>query len=468
MSLRRRLALLATLLVLVLTVAVPLQAQESLSDLRAKLDQIISLVEANHKDPVDTEKLYRGAIDGALKELNDPYTSYFNPEEFKEFNNSIEGSFSGIGIYIDQLSKYITVVAPIKGSPAEAAGLRAGDRLLEADDQSLVGVPTDVAAKLIRGPVGTTVTLKVERPGTGKVFEVQVVRADITIPVVESEMLTGNIGYLRLYSFSDDAGSRFGQAVRNLSAVGARGLIIDLRDNPGGYLNAAVDIASYFVPKGETVLQTVGQGGTREVEVSAGHSPVELPTVVLVNKGSASASEIVAGALQDYGVAQLVGETTFGKGTVQSLLTLADGSVLKVTIAEYLTPQGRQVDQTGLAPDVLISADPVSPERTQEINVHQTLLWSHVGLDVLAVQQRLNDLGYRAGPENGYFGGALRIAVEQFQKDHSLSVTGMAEQQTLTALNEAVAEWVTQIRQRDVQKERAVELMQDLISNSGR
>lgn len=468
MFLRRRLFLAAVVAAVLLLMAPHLQAETVRTDLRAALDNVINLVETYYKDPVDRSRLYRGAIRGALQELDDPYTAYLDPQEYREFTESIEGSFTGIGVFIDQVDQYITVVAPIKGSPADRAGLQAGARILEADGKNLVGVPVESATRQIRGPAGTTVILKVERPATGKVFEVPITRAAVQVPIVEQELLPGRIGYIKLYSFSSDAGARFASAVGQLKAEGARGLILDLRDNPGGYLNAAVEVASQFVPKGQTVVRTVARGGRTEDEVSSGGTPVGLPTVVLINKGSASASEILAGALQDYGAATLVGTTSFGKGTVQELLTLGDGSVLKVTVAEYQTPGGRKVHKVGLTPDVLVNGDPVNPDRIREIPVDQTLSWSNVGLDVLAAQQRLNDLGYRAGPENGYFGGALQNAVEQFQKANGLPVTGILDRPTLTRINEQVQQLASKLRQQDLQKDRAVAVLKELMARAGR
>lgn len=455
-----RLSLLAAVLVAALVVPVPSRAA---SGLLQTLETIVNLVQAYYKDPVDRDRLLRGAIRGALEELGDPYTAYLDPKEYEEFVGSIEGEFTGIGIFVDQDGKYITVVAPIKGTPADQAGLQAGDRILEVDGTSLVGEPLEKAVRLIRGPAGTQVRLKVERPSDGRVFEVTLTRAVVQVPVLESELLPGQIGYIKLYSFSSDAPDRFGRAWAELKQQGARALVLDLRDNPGGYLDAAVRLAGYFVPPGQPVVQTLRRGGVKDQEVARG-TPIGVPLVVLVNKGSASAAEILAGAIQDYGVGKLVGTTTFGKGTVQELLPLEAGGVLKVTIAEYRTPKGRAVHQQGLTPDVVVEAVPVSPERTREMKVDQALTWGNVGLEVLALQQRLNDLGYPAGPENGYFGGALVEAVRKFQMDNGLPATGVADKPTLTRLNEKVAQHVAALRRQDVQKDRALALARDMLA----
>lgn len=454
---------LAVSLVAVLALLLPLPALGASSSLLGTLETVLNLVESYHRNPVDRNTMILGAIRGALAELKDPYTAYLTAAEYKDFTDSISGQLTGIGVYVENIDKYIVVVSPIKGSPAANAGLLAGDRILEANGKSLVGVPLEAAVKEIRGPAGSVVKLKVERPGEGRVFTVEITRAFIQIPIVESELRPGQIGYIRLYSFSEDAPQRFAAAWRDLEARGARGLVVDLRDNPGGYVTAVEAIAGHFVPAGQPVIHTVGRGGQVETDNAASASRILVPTVMLVNKGSASASEILAGAVQDYGSAVLVGTQTFGKGTVQQLLTLGDGSVLKVTVAEYLTAKRRKVDQVGLTPDVVVEAYTPSPERTRPMATDQVLLWGNVGLEVLALQQRLNDLGYLAGPENGYFGGALRTALEKFQSDQGLAASGMADAATLERVNLAVAARVAELKKQDPQMTRALEVLKGLM-----
>lgn len=457
-SFRLRIVLAGVLVVLLLA-AVPLNAQEVRGDLFRTLESVINLVQVYHKDPIDRNTLLQGAVRGALAELKDPYTSYLTAEEYQEFTDGISGQVTGIGVHVDNVDQYIVVVSPIKGSPADKAGLLAGDRILEAEGVSLVGVPLEKAVKTIRGAPGSTVTLKIERPSEQRTFTLEIVRALIQIPIVEHELLPGNIAYIQIHSFSADSPQLFASAWRTMEEQGARGLLIDLRDNPGGYVTAVEAIASRFVPAGQPVIHTVGRGGTTETEVAGEGARIMVPTAVLVNKGSASASEILAGALQDYSAATLVGSQTFGKGTVQQLLTLSDGSVLKVTVAEYLTAQRRRVDKVGLTPDVKVEAFPSAPDRVRPMETKQVLTWGNTGLEILALQQRLNDLGYPAGPENGYFGGALRTAVERFQADRKLTVTGMADRATLEQLNEAVKTRQAEIKKQDIQREKALEVL---------
>lgn len=459
----RKLAVAGALTLLLISLAAPLSAQTSSASWPETLERVINLVQAYYHKPVTAEQLWQGAINGALETLEDPYTTYMAPEEFESFTDDIEGHLVGVGINIERVGAYITVQSPISGSPAEAAGLQAGDRILEVDGRSIVEFTPDAAAKLIRGEAGTPVRLRIERPAEGRVFEVTIIRAEIEIPIVESEMLPGGVGYVRIHSFSSDLGRRFGNVIKEMQGQGLKGLVLDLRNNPGGYLNAATDMAGYFIPRGETAVLQVGRSGIQQPTVVLGQ-PLNLPTVVLVNEGSASASEILAGALQDYGVATIVGTRTYGKGTVQSLIDLAGGSVLKVTTAEYLTPKGRKVHGVGIQPDVEVPALPMSPERIQALELSQGYSLGQISLEIQAVQQRLNDLGYNAGSENGFFSRRLQQAIEAFQADQGLAVTGRIDGEFVQALNQAVAQHAAELRKQDVQREEALAVLRDLMA----
>lgn len=433
----------------------------------ATLQAIIGLVESYYRRPVAADDLWRGAIRGALEALGDPHTSYMGPDEFKAFQDDLEGRLVGIGVTIEVVGRYITVVSPIRGSPAEKAGLKAGDRILEADGESLVGVSASEAAGRIRGEAGTRVTLKIERPSEGRVFEVTVTRAPVQIPVVESEPVGGGIGLIRIHSFSEVMPERFDEAYRALAAAGLRGLIVDVRDNPGGLLDSAVELAGRFIGRGEPVVREVGQDGSQQVVRSPGApEPVRVPVVVLVNEGSASASEIFAGALQDYGIATLVGTRTFGKGSIQRLFDVPGGGVLKLTVAEYRTPKGRVVDGQGLVPDVEVKPLKPDPERTRPLTFTRVLGLRSVGLDVLAVQQRLNDLGFPRIAEDGVYGPGTEAAVRAFQKAAGLPVTGTVDEATLRALEGRVAQHAHDLAARDVQKEKAVEILRQKIAGA--
>lgn len=427
----------------------------------SKLDLIMQLLQNYYKDPVSNDALLDGAIKGAVNGLGDPYTNYFSATEYKQFLDSLSGTFSGIGAFVRMTGSYLTIERPIAGSPAEKAGLQPGDKVLEINGEKVVGQAQDVQVSKIKGKTGTTVHLKLQRPMTGKIFEVDIVRATIQAPNATWKMLDAKTGYIELVQFAPDAAELVQKAVTELKAQGAQSLVLDLRNNPGGYLDQALRIASMFVPKGEPVMREDRRGGTEVVFNSDGNNHIDLPTVVLVNENSASASEILAGALKDYAIAPLVGKNTFGKGTVQQLFPLTDGSGLKITIAEYLTAKAHHVHKVGIAPDYAVEATDLKPERVSDLSFSDVLRYGKAGLDVLAVQERLNDLGYEAGPENGVYGALLDHAVINFQKDHHLVATaGIMDLATRDALNEAVDQAVFIGKDaHDLQLKKALELL---------
>lgn len=420
------------------------------------LRRVFEIVEYYHKDGADLDAFIEGALQGGLEALGDPYTNYFTESEFDEFLDSLEGTLSGIGVYLEVADGYVIVAAPIKGTPAHRAGLEAGDRILEADGVSLVGESTEKASAVIRGEPGTAVKLLIERPAEGRTFEVTIVREVINIPEVESEMLEDGVGYLALTGFSDSAASEFYKAVEELKKEGATALVLDLRNNPGGYVQAAVNIASAWVPKGEPVLIEVGKDG-QSVHRSKG-TLIDLPTVVLVNGGSASASEILAGAIQDYQAGPLVGTRTFGKGTVQQILFLTGGAGMKVTTAEYLTGKGRKVDGVGLTPDHVVEPATVDTSLREPLALNRLLLSGSVGLDVLALQERLAFLGY-ANERDGVMGSLTVRAVYRFRFANDLPATSAVDSAFVTKLNERVAEAIRAQAELDPQLDKAIELL---------
>lgn len=454
-------ALAAAVLILGATVTTT-YAETEKDGLFQRIRTVYNIVEAWHKDGADAEKFTAGAIKGGLEALGDPYTNYFSPEDYKRFMEGLNGTFGGIGAYLEQEGPYIVIASPIKGSPATKAGLMTGDRLLEANGTPLVGATTEKAINLIRGASGTTVTLKVERPAENRTFEITITRAEITIPEVETKMLDNEVGYLALSTFGDDAASSFFKGVEELKKQGAKALVFDLRQNGGGYLSAAVDIAGAFVPKDQPVVWETGKAG-KEVIRSSGRL-IDIPAVVLVDNGSASASEVLAGAIQDYGAAPLVGVNTFGKGTVQVILSMAGGAGVKVTIAEYLTPKERHVHHIGLKPDYVVENTKPSAERTAPLDPKRLLLPNTVGLDVLYLQYRLQDLGYRV-EANGYFDLSTSDVVAKFAKDNGLPAEPAVTEQVLAVLNQKVAAHVRDSKQVDLQLQKAQELARTKIHN---
>jgi carboxyl-terminal processing protease len=303
------------------------------------------------EQPVDQEKMMQGAINGMLESLGDQHTSYMDPTQYGDATATLEG-YDGIGAYVNTDGEILTIIEPIKGSPAEAADLRPGDEILAINGEDMTNILPEVARLKVLGPAGTTVILTIRREGVGEPFDVEITRAHIVIPSVEYEILDGQIAYLRLLTFGETSADDIHAALEELLAQNPRGLIFDLRNNSGGYLQSAVDISSEFIADGPVAFEEYGEGTRITYDATGDGIATEIPMIVLVNEWSASASELVAGALQDVGRAELVGTITYGKGTVQTWIPLSnDQGAVRVTIARWLTPNGTNVHETGLTPE---------------------------------------------------------------------------------------------------------------------
>lgn len=303
----------------------------------------------------DQDRIY-GAISGLMTSLNDPYSIFFPPEEAKMFADEIAGNFSGVGMEVGMKDKVLTVIAPLKGTPAFKAGIKPGDKILKIDKTVTSGLTVDKAIKLIRGEKGTTVVLYIFSEGDKEPREVKIVRDTINTPTLDTET-KGDVFVIKLYTFSEHSAELFRTAIETFQKTGGDKLVLDLRGNPGGYLDSAADIASWFLPGGKVVV-TEDSGGKREPVIfrSKGYNIFsdKLKFVILLNGGSASASEIVAGAMQDQGRAKLVGEQSYGKGSVQEVVKLTPDTIMKITIAKWLTPNGTSISLKGLTPDVKV------------------------------------------------------------------------------------------------------------------
>jgi len=310
-----------------------------------------------NKPPIsDQDKLY-GAMKGLAEAYGDPYTTFFPPEDTKAFESQIEGNFEGVGMEVSTKEGVLIVVSPLKGSPAEKAGVKPGDKVLKIDQTLTSTISVDQAIKIIRGPKGTKVTLTIVREGSQQPIEISIIRDVINIPTLETKMLDNNIFLIHLYTFTAQSPNLFKDAMRSFVQSGSKKLILDVRGNPGGYLDAAVDMASWFLPVGSVVVSE-DFGGSQDTiyHRSKGYNVIGdgYKMVILVDGGSASASEILAGALNEYGKAKLVGTQTFGKGSVQEYIPVSDSTALKVTVARWLTPKGVSISEEGLKPDVVV------------------------------------------------------------------------------------------------------------------
>ncbi|MEK7549327.1 MAG: S41 family peptidase [Patescibacteria group bacterium] len=303
-------------------------------------------------DELDSQNLVYGAVRGLIGSLEDQNSVFMEPSDAKKFNEDIAGEFSGIGAEIGIRNDQLVIIAPLKETPAEKAGLKPMDKILKIGDKSTDGLIVDEAVKLIRGLKGTTVILTVLRQNWDKPKEIPIIRDTIQIPTLDWEIKDDNIAYFRLYNFYEQAPLLFYQAVVKTSLSAPKGIILDLRNNPGGYLEASVNLAGWFLEKGEIVVSEKFRSGEKQDFKSYGSGFLkDLPIVVLINEGSASASEILAGALRDNRGVKLIGKKSFGKGTVQELQTLKDGSMVKITVAYWLLPKGHQIEKNGLVPD---------------------------------------------------------------------------------------------------------------------
>ena len=305
--------------------------------------------------PVDDEKLMQGAIRGMMDSLDDPHSAYMDPVEYDDAQAPLEG-YSGIGAWVNTEGEYLIITEPMKDSPAEVAGLKAGDQIIAIDGEDMTGTLPELARQKILGESGTQVVLTVLREGIEEPIDIPITRAQITIPSTEYRMLDNGVAYLRLNAFSNTTRDEIHDALTEMLAQNPQGLILDLRFNSGGYLDAAVDVGSEFLQDGVVVYEEFGDGTRETFNASGNGIATDIPMVVLVNEWSASASEVVAGALQDRGRAQLVGVTTYGKGTVQNWIPLSDDEgAIRVTVARWLTPNGSNVTGIGLKPDVEVT-----------------------------------------------------------------------------------------------------------------
>lgn len=300
---------------------------------------------------IDDNALVEGAIKGMTSALQDPYTVFMNKKEFDAFNTQTEGTYTGLGLQVGVKDNKIVVIAPFDDSPAKKAGILAGDVIDKVNGVDVTGQDLEKAVGMMKGEKGTSVSLTLTREGKGD-FDVKVNREQIEMVTVTGEMLQNNIGYIKISMFDENTAKNFNKKLKELQGKGMKGLVLDLRGNPGGLLNECVDVVSNFIPKGKTIVSTIDKYKNEKKYDSKGGAAINLPLVVLTDEGTASASEIVSGAVRDYKLGTLIGKKTFGKGVVQTILDTGNGTALKVTISKYYTPNGENIHGTGIKPDI--------------------------------------------------------------------------------------------------------------------
>jgi carboxyl-terminal processing protease len=344
----------------------PLTANSQRLDL-STLNDIYGLMQTKFDGTLSSQQALDGAKAGLVAAAGDPYTVYLTKAEAQDLNNQLSGKLSGIGVEVGSKNNALTVIAPVAGSPAAKAGMRPGDIIAQVNGQDTSAMSIDTAVSKIRGKAGTEVKLVLIRTGTTAPISLTITRADLTVPSVTWSMKTKDIGYITITTFGTDTSSLIDQAATDLKNQGAKKIILNLRNNGGGFLTAGVDVASEFLPQGKLVVeQRRGSVSTDKTYATGDNKLLGMPTIVLINGGSASASEIVSGALRDNGVAKLLGEQSFGKGSVQDIESLPNGAELKVTISHWFTPGGVNINKQGLKPDIAVKLTPADYNASQD------------------------------------------------------------------------------------------------------
>ncbi len=327
-----------------------------------KIDEIYSYMNIYYYDKFEKEDVYNSIYSGVLESLEDPYSVYYTPQEYEDMRVSTSGTYYGIGAGVSQdlTTMEVTITKVYRGTPSEEAGLKNGDKIISVEDIEATSVEVSELVQHIRGEEGTTVHMKIYRPSTDEILEFDVMRKHVELPSIEGEILEGGIGYIQITEFQDKTDEQFADMVKKLQSQGMKGLIVDVRANPGGMLSTVVNLLDQVLPEG-LLVYVEDKYGNRD-EYTSDAACLDLPMVVLTDETSASASEIFAGALKDYGYATLVGKTTYGKGIVQNIIRLSDGDAMKITTAKYFTPKGNDIHKIGVVPDVEVDYEYSGPE----------------------------------------------------------------------------------------------------------
>ncbi|EIJ80561.1 carboxyl-terminal protease [Bacillus methanolicus PB1] len=428
------------------------------TDLR-KVEQAYSLILNKYVEKVDEEQLVEGAIQGMLLTLKDPYSVYMDKETARQFNETLESSFEGIGAEVSMIDGKIVIVAPFKDSPAEKAGLKPNDQILKVDGESVEGLDLYEATLRIRGEKGTKVTLEISRQGLKEPITVEVKRDEIPQITVYSDVKNINgkdIGYIELTSFSENTAEEFKTQLKSMEKDGIDGLVIDVRGNPGGLLSTVEEIVRELVTNKKPYVQIEHRNGEKDRYFSTLKKPKQYPIAVLVDKGSASASEILAGALKEAQGYPLIGEHTFGKGTVQQPVQMEDGSNIKLTLFKWLTPDGNWIHKKGIEPDIKVSQPDIF--HTHPLKIEKPLEKDMNNEQVKNAQEMLDELSFEPGRTDGYFSELTEKAVKAFQLQHDIKPTGIIDGETAAALQGAIIEELKK-EENDLQLQTALRLL---------
>lgn len=419
-----------------------------------KLYQAYDDLKAEYYADIDQEALVNGAINGMIDALGDPYSDYMNQDEAAQFEESISSSFQGIGAEIQERNGFISVVSPIKNSPAEKAGILPNDQIIAVDGESIQGMSASEAVLLIRGEKGTSVSLTIKRGDMSDPMEITIVRDEIPIETVYAELLEDQVAHIQITSFSQNTYDELLKAITDMEEKGMKAMVLDVRQNPGGLLTSAIDISNLFVDAGKPLFQTKVKEKDAEIYSATNGTKVEVPVNLLIDGGSASASEILAGAMSESAGTQLIGLNTFGKGTVQTANELNDGSNMKFTTAKWLTPEGNWIHEKGIAPDIKIEY----PSYTQlpYLDASVELKIGVLSDQVKAAEEMLVAIGFDTGKVDGLFDEQTETAIKQIQKENELEETGILTGDTTYVLMDRLR---VKIEKEDPQLLKAKELL---------
>ncbi|HZH60720.1 MAG TPA: S41 family peptidase [Metabacillus sp.] len=419
------------------------QAEEPTKEIEGfeKFQQALELISTKYVEEVDQEELLEGAIQGMLSKLDDPYSVYMDKETAKQFSQSLDSSFEGIGAEVGMNNGKVTIVSPFKGSPAEKAGLQPNDQIISINGENVEGLDLHETVLKIRGKKGTKVAIEVLRPNSREKLTFDVVRDEIPLETVfgsTKEYQGKKVGYIEITSFSENTAEDFTNTLTKLEKENIEGLVLDVRGNPGGYLQSVEEILKQFVTKDHPYIQIEERDGNKKRYFSTLSKKKEYPVTVLIDKGSASASEILAGALKEASDYDIVGVTSFGKGTVQQAVPMGDGSNIKLTLYKWLTPEGNWIHKKGVEPTIKVE----QPElyQTSPLQIEETLVPDMNNEQVKTAQIALKGLGFEPEREDGYFSKGTETAVKAFQQTNELPITGKIDQQTANTLNQIVIE----------------------------